>query len=112
MAQQLVLPRWKVFNVICVEGSPTDWAAMLPTASPGAQIADPNIEATSFPRAADDKLLLFIALSSLLSVFSAEAVALASRSETQAPLVPNLWGPFEEDNSGSATAGLMMVQTL
>jgi hypothetical protein len=27
--------RWKVFNVICVDGSPTDCAAMGPTDSPG-----------------------------------------------------------------------------
>ena len=26
---------WKVFSVICVDGSPTDCAAMTPTASPG-----------------------------------------------------------------------------
>ena len=27
---------WNVFSVICVLGSPTDWAASTPTASPGA----------------------------------------------------------------------------
>ena len=26
--------KWKVFSVICVPGSPTDWAVMAPTASP------------------------------------------------------------------------------
>mmetsp|Transcript_9198 Transcript_9198/g.37607 ORF Transcript_9198/g.37607 Transcript_9198/m.37607 type:complete len:358 (+) Transcript_9198:1596-2669(+) len=28
--------KWKVLRVICVDGSPTDWPAMQPTASPGA----------------------------------------------------------------------------
>ena len=27
--------KWKVLRVICVDGSPTDWPAMHPTASPG-----------------------------------------------------------------------------
>lgn len=28
--------RWNVLSVICVDGSPTDWAAIEPTVSPGA----------------------------------------------------------------------------
>ena len=27
--------KWKVFSVICVAGSPSDWAAKAPTISPG-----------------------------------------------------------------------------
>lgn len=30
---------WKVFRVIWVAGSPTDWAPMLPTISPGCTMA-------------------------------------------------------------------------
>jgi hypothetical protein len=31
--------KWNVLSVICVDGSPTDWAASSPTASPGWQSA-------------------------------------------------------------------------
>ena len=38
-SRSLTPAKWKVLSVICVPGSPMDWAATMPEASPGSTVA-------------------------------------------------------------------------
>mmetsp|Transcript_45944 Transcript_45944/g.89767 ORF Transcript_45944/g.89767 Transcript_45944/m.89767 type:complete len:218 (-) Transcript_45944:2296-2949(-) len=80
--------RWKVLRVICVDGSPTDWPAMHPTASPGAQSALPYFDATIFRMSPALRPAARSSCWRTLSSSSILWVARATCSETHAPLVP------------------------
>ena len=41
--------KWNTFNAICVDGSPNDWAVIIPIASPGLMSLSSCNLATSFP---------------------------------------------------------------
>ena len=88
-----------MFKVICVDGSPTDWAAILPTASPGAQIDE-----LYFAPIRDDNscLEMFTRFITSVSVESmALEAALATCSETHAPLEPIMCPLVSDEMTGS-----------
>mmetsp|Transcript_27715 Transcript_27715/g.66797 ORF Transcript_27715/g.66797 Transcript_27715/m.66797 type:complete len:232 (+) Transcript_27715:1455-2150(+) len=97
--------KWNVFNVICVDGSPIDCAAIQPTASPGSARAAVNFAATNLPNSSFDKALLFIAFRSSTLFSTLFAAEDAIFSETQAPLLPSRTDPRDTESTGSPGAG-------
>mmetsp|Transcript_9917 Transcript_9917/g.19558 ORF Transcript_9917/g.19558 Transcript_9917/m.19558 type:complete len:244 (-) Transcript_9917:1453-2184(-) len=104
--------KWNVFRVICVEGSPIDWAAIAPTASPGSTKAEENLAATKESNSSFETLLLFIAFfNSSFSCMILDAFS-AIRSDTHAPLLPILCVPFAKFKTGSEMAGFRIAHVL